>query len=222
MVDTYIDCVIPYPDPKVAATFIIGCPVKYATKTGYNITDKCILNHVYPHIASLLPRQILLVLGCALLWAIYDEEASQQIEDWIKNRAKSAFNITDGCNPIAMILLFVSGNDGNLASNEIDTDKERGTTNNQTNNMNELTFIMSQMRELRRQNDKLKTDLPAFKVAPSSLLQHMNTSQHKTFVAPAVGRITQTDESVQANESDGNIQKIPLIKCPRTLGVLWT
>ena len=83
MVDTYIDCVIPYPDAKVAATLSIGGPVKYATKTGYNITDEFILNHVCPHIASLVPRQISLVLGRALLWAIYDEEASQQTEDCI-------------------------------------------------------------------------------------------------------------------------------------------
>lgn len=88
--------------------------------------------------------------------------------------------------------------------------------------MNELTFIMSQMRELRSKNDELKTDLQAFKVATSSLLQHMNASLHKIFVAPAVRKINQTDESVQANQSYRNVQKIPLIKCPRTLGVLWT
>ena len=101
MVDTYIDCVIPYPDAKVAATLSIGGPVKYATKTRYNRTDDFILNHVCPHIASLLPRQI--SLECALLWVIYDKEASQQNEDWIKNRAKSALNITDGGNPITKI-----------------------------------------------------------------------------------------------------------------------
>ena len=55
--------------------------------------------------------------------------------------------------------------------------------------MNELTFIMSQMRELRRQNDKLKTDLQVFKVATSSLLQHMNARLHKIFAAPTVRRI---------------------------------
>ena len=111
IVDTYIDCVISYPDAKVAATLSIGGPVKCTTKTGYNITDEVILNHVCRHITSLLPRQISLVLGRALLWAIYDEETSQQIEDWIKNRAKSTPNIMDSGNPIAKIPLFVSGND---------------------------------------------------------------------------------------------------------------
>ena len=80
--------------------------------------------------------------------------------------------------------------------------------------MNALTFTRSQMRDLQHQNEELKIDLQAFKVAASSLLQHMNASLHKIFAAPAVRRINQTDESVQANQSDGNIQKIPLIKCP--------
>ena len=56
MVDTYIECIIPYPDAKIAATLSIGRQVKYVTKTGYNVTDEFILNHVCPHIASLVPR----------------------------------------------------------------------------------------------------------------------------------------------------------------------
>ena len=124
MVDTCIDCVIPYPDAKVAATLSIGGPVKYATKTGYIITDKFTLNHVCSHIASLLRTQILLLLGRALLWAIYGEETSQQIEDWIKNRAKSAINITDGGNSIAKIPVFVSAKDGNLAKKTGADEKE--------------------------------------------------------------------------------------------------
>ena len=55
MVNTYIDCVIPYLDAKVAAILSIGGPVKDATKTGYNITDEFILKHVCPHITSFLP-----------------------------------------------------------------------------------------------------------------------------------------------------------------------
>ena len=48
----------------------------------------------------------MLVLGCALLWAIYDEEASLQIEDCI--RAKAALTITEDENLIAKIPLFDS------------------------------------------------------------------------------------------------------------------
>ena len=67
---------------------------------------------------------------------------------------------------------------------------------------------MSQMREPERQNDEVKTDLQAFKVAPSSLLQHMNASRHKMFAAPAIRRMNQTDESVQVNQIDRNVRNL--------------
>ena len=102
---------------------------------------------------------------------------------------------------MAKIPLFVSGNNGNLVINEIGTDEKGGATNNQANNMNELTFIMSQMRELRRQNDDLKTDHKAFKVATSSLLRHINASLHKIFAALAVRRINnQINQFKQINQ----------------------
>ena len=75
----------------------------------------------------------------------------------------------DGENLIAKISLHVSGNDRNLVINEIDTDEESGVTNNQANGVSELIFTMSQMRELQRQKDEIKTVIQAFKVATSSL-----------------------------------------------------
>ena len=70
MVDTYMDCVIPYPDAKVAPTLSIGGLIKNATKIGHNISGEIILNHFCPHITSLISRQISLILGRASLWAI--------------------------------------------------------------------------------------------------------------------------------------------------------
>ena len=52
--------------------------MKYDVKTGYDMTDEFILNVVCPNIGSLV-----LVLGCALLWAIFNEEACKQIENRI-------------------------------------------------------------------------------------------------------------------------------------------
>ena len=48
----------------------------------------------------------------------------------------------------------------------------------------------------------------------------MNVSLHKMSSVLVVRRMNQTDELIQANQSDGNVQKNPLIKCPRTLGIL--
>ena len=179
MVDTYIDCVIPFPDAKVASTLSIGGPTKYKIKTGYDITDDFILNTVCPNIVLLLPRQIALVLGRALLWGIYNKEASEQIKNRIKNRVKSELIIPDGENQIQKVPLFVSGKDGHLAVSEIGVGGEGDVTNIGANNRNQMSFIMTQMRELRRQNDELKADLQTFKAGTASLLQNINVSLHK-------------------------------------------
>ena len=148
MVDTYIDCVIPFLDAKVASTLSIGGPTKYKIKTGYDITDDFILNTVCPNIVSLLPRQIALVLGHALLWGIYNEEASEQIKNRIKNRVKSELIIPDGENLIQKVLLSVSGEDGHLAVSKIGVGGEGDVTNIGANNMNQMSFVMTEMREL--------------------------------------------------------------------------
>ena len=57
---------------------------KIHSKIGYKITDDLIINNLCPHIASLLPRQITLILGQTLLWEICIEYASLQINNWTK------------------------------------------------------------------------------------------------------------------------------------------
>ena len=54
----------------------------------------------------------------------------------------------------------MTGNEGMLVINELGG--EEGNTRNQQNNAGEMTFLITQIRELRRQNEELKSDLQAF------------------------------------------------------------
>ena len=129
IVDTYIDCVIPHPDAKVASTLSIGGLAKYLVRNEYNISDDYILHHVIPNFSQILPEQVSLVLGCALLWAAYDEDASKQIDERISSRAKANLNVEVGGNAIAKFPLPVTGNDGMLVINE--PGGEEGNTSKQ-------------------------------------------------------------------------------------------
>ena len=80
IVDTYIDCLIPFPDAKVASTLCIGGPIKYSVSEGVNIDETIILRCVGTNILSHFPRQVSLVFGTALIWAVYDNDVSELIE----------------------------------------------------------------------------------------------------------------------------------------------
>ena len=61
---------------------------------------------------------------------------------------KSELIILDGENPIQKVPLFVSGKDSHLAVSELGVGGEGNVTNIGANNRNQMSFVMTQMREL--------------------------------------------------------------------------
>jgi hypothetical protein len=82
-VDVYIDVSLPYPDAKVASVLCIGGPIKYEIRRGCNISDLWILSNVVPCCSSHLPRDAAIVMGKAILWAVYDQEYSLKMPSLI-------------------------------------------------------------------------------------------------------------------------------------------
>ena len=137
----------------------------------------------------------------------------------MKNRVKSELIILDGENPIQKVPLFVSGEDGHLAVSEIGVGGG-DVTNIGANNRNQMSFVMTQMRELQRQNDELKADLQTFKAGTTLLLQNINISLHK-LVSLRLARRSETNEESERDIITGQLRKILPINCPQTLGILW-
>ena len=65
----------------------------------------------------------------------------------------------DGKNPIRKVPLFVTGNYDNSIINEIGGDREGRVANNKASSRHKMSFVMTQMRELQRQNNELKADI---------------------------------------------------------------
>jgi len=72
IVDTYTDPHIPATDAKVAAVLCHGGPCKYILKRGSGISEDWILEYAVPKIALRFPCAVALVLGKALIWAVFD------------------------------------------------------------------------------------------------------------------------------------------------------
>ena len=92
--DTYIDCLIPFPDAKSASTLCIGGPAKYTVKQEFNIDENLILQRAGSNITTLFPRLVSLVLAAALIWATYNEEMSSIMLTDIVKRIKSTIQTT--------------------------------------------------------------------------------------------------------------------------------
>jgi hypothetical protein len=205
MVDTYIDTSLPYPDAKVAETLCVGGAVKYALRRGSGISEQWILDHVSVHIQRHTPRQVAVVLGTALLWAIYDDELGGIINAEFSASVQSAArqlnsNLPEDMNPVCKIPVIVRGDGGSMTITEVVLEGEQEEANNDENepmnedermaravtlqqqrrngggNGDEVRVLTSTVNALRRQNEEMKNELQIFKSSTNTLLSHINTS----------------------------------------------
>ena len=83
-------CPILFPDAKVVSTICIRGPDKYVMREEFSnlINDNVILILTGLNITNLFPRQVVLVLGLVILWAVFDKEVSKIIQPIIVDRIK--------------------------------------------------------------------------------------------------------------------------------------
>jgi hypothetical protein len=164
-VDTYIEPTLPYPDARVAAVLCRGGACKYVVKAGSGISDDWILEYVVPHIRMRFSRSVALVLGRALLWAVF-EDFGVYLPIALRNRIQTAYadipgrQLVAGENPVKRVPLVVSGNEGEvyideLAGDDDDDDGERPRRRARYER-NELLGLHSQVTLLRQENVQLR------------------------------------------------------------------
>ena len=150
IVDTYIDCLIPFPDAKVASTLCIGGPVKYVVREEFasTITENLIFELVGANISNLFPRQVALVLGRVLIWAAYDEAICELMDPNIVARIKAFIPATgsitevSALNPVTKVALIVAGNDGNLLIEELAQENSNNTNSTRISGSHDQTSVM--------------------------------------------------------------------------------
>ena len=78
-------------------------------RQGSGITDDWIIQNVVPNIARKFPRQVAIVLGKALLWAMYDDGFKREnhglIHQSIFERVTAAFGRLEGKN-VSVFIIF--------------------------------------------------------------------------------------------------------------------
>jgi hypothetical protein len=189
MVDTYIDTSLLYPDVKVTEVLCVGGAIKYTLRRGSGISEQWILDHVSVNIQRHTPRQVAVVLGTALLWAIYDDELGTIINAEFSASVKSAArqlnsNLPAYMNPVRKIPIMVRGDGGSMTITEVVLEEgEQEEANNDENepmnedermaravalqqqrrhggeNGDEARVLTSTVNALRPQNEDMKNEL---------------------------------------------------------------
>ena len=150
IVDTYIDCLIPFPDAKVASTLCIGGPVKYVVREEFasTITENLIFELVGVNISNLFPRQVALVLGKVIIWAAYDDAICELMDPNIVARIKSFIPATESIiegtalNPVTKVALVVAGNEGNLLIEELVQENNNNANSTRISGSYDQTSVM--------------------------------------------------------------------------------
>lgn len=201
IVDTYIDMSLPYPDAKVAASLCIGGAIKYELRSNSRISNDWLVEHVSKNIASLFPRQMAIVLGKALLWAICDDEASQFIDSAMVQRVRTDVRSLNGCytagltsmNPVRKVPLIVNGEEGVLIINELEDDVDDVNLGHGVqaggigrSDSNQIRMLVSAVKSLSRQNEEMKNELHIFKTTCNTLLSQLNTSVKRISIIPGI------------------------------------
>ena len=245
-VDTYIDIELPYPDAKVASVLSIGGPIKYVLRENSNVSDAFILEYVSPLIRRKLGPAVALTLGKALFWGAMDDEARKLLESTLVERIRDAYErirtLDIGTNPIKKVNLVISGFEGTLYIDEIreaDEDQapvaqqeqqnnEEGITQRmnparqQVHDQNQLLGVYSQISSLNRQCTEIKNELETLRSTQNDNMSRMHSSIRRIHMFPLARNRENNADGGSSDRSSGAPQVMPtLMKCPKTLNVLW-
>ena len=115
---------LPFVDAVVCSTLCVGGACSYVLKEP--TTDAFVTTFVTPNVTRVFGETVGLVLGGALLWAVFDPDQSAKLPPALTTDIRDAYNNTfpdnqleDGENPVEKRPLVVSGHEGQVVLTEI-------------------------------------------------------------------------------------------------------
>jgi len=244
--DVYDDVELPYPDAKVAEKLSIGGACFYLfphEDAGVdNMADETIgeqiemmktfiLAQVVPNIRKRLPESCALVLGKALLWFIYcnDAVSNNFLPEQYKNHIKNELNeiiVASGSlvdvndehfNPIRRVPVIVSGDQGSVF---IDVIEEFGGINDAvaggggggrpaTGGVHaQLTAMHSLATQIRRELHDVKLAQVADRAGIQKNFAILNTNVRRFAIAPARVVVMQRGRVATTGNDAGNVAQL--------------
>lgn len=120
--DVYTDVHLPYIDAKVASVMCKGGAAAYILNDASGISEEWVLQHIVPHMVDYgIHRQVCLVLGRAVLWALFDPTQASRIPQHRRQQMMQAYaglgdrnTLAAGENPVLKRSLVIVGQDAEV------------------------------------------------------------------------------------------------------------
>ena len=87
--------VMPFPDAQCACELAFDIPITYELAPYSGLCKEFVVREVNPHTAAVFGEDIAYVLGKALLWACFDDEAKEYVEPTLCTRVRNAVYIAE-------------------------------------------------------------------------------------------------------------------------------
>jgi hypothetical protein len=121
--DRYDSVELPYIDSKVASALCIGGACTYVLNENI-VLQQLVLQCLVPGINEQFGPQVVLVLGTALLWCIFNESISHIVPVFIQDRVHAVIATPEGFrSPVERRLVVATGDNDNVSLSQVSTEK---------------------------------------------------------------------------------------------------
>lgn len=160
--DVYTDVNLPYVDARVASIMCRGGAIAYVLNKDSGISNDWLIEHIVPHMAAYgIDPHVCLVLGRALLWALFDETQVLRIPEPRRQQMMHAYNslggrnrVPAGENPVQRKALVIVGQDAEVVIDFVDEDingRDGGAAVASARNNQEVRMLSSHVLQLRHE-----------------------------------------------------------------------
>ena len=231
--DTYVDIDLPWPDVKAASLLCLGGICKYKVKSGVNISDNWLSNHVCPGITSCFGPRVAAILAKPLLWAAMDDKWCDYLPDGLRTRIMNSLaedavhlQVHHDVNPIERVTVLVAEVDGVPEFSEVDPEYDTGGGGGGGGAggpvmMEWRNFVTAKICGMENRIHDLQSNQGGHHGELVKRLDKIERNMRRMSAMPARRVGASTGGGVGgANETEA-VRPPNLSKCPKNLFVLW-
>lgn len=238
--DRYTDTQLYWPDIKAGSKLCEGGVCQYRVKEGLGVTDLWLATEICPNITGAFDSTVGAILAKPLIWACYDQATKDKVPIDLYMSVTQKINrldleddgLEDGENPIKKYELIPSLNDSRVDLDEIpegDTDIDLGRISARSSDWR--IGMYAKVRTIAERVTEIQHHDVAKLAAIEKRLKTIESIVRAVAVAPArvitgsgSSAVTRRGVAIRQGSAESSrtyVGPASLVRCPRSLEILW-